>query len=63
MAMCSQFLFESLVLAALYVWCQLNRDVVVQFWFGMQFKAVYLPWVLAVFSFVLAGECVVPIIQ
>ena len=25
--MCSQFLFESLVLAALYVWCQLNKDV------------------------------------
>lgn len=47
-----------MVLAALYVWCQLNRDVVVQFWFGLQFKAVYLPWVLAAFNFVLAGEYV-----
>lgn len=55
---CVQFLFESMVLAALYVWCQLNREVVVQFWFGLQFKAVYLPWVLAAFNFVLAGEYV-----
>ena len=27
-----------LIMSALYVWCQLNRDTVVTFWFGTQFK-------------------------
>ena len=26
------------MLSALYVWCQVNKDAIVQFWFGMQFK-------------------------
>uniref|UniRef100_A0A1I8G198 Derlin n=1 Tax=Macrostomum lignano TaxID=282301 RepID=A0A1I8G198_9PLAT len=37
-------LMDPMVLAVLYIWCQLNRDTIVQFWFGMQFKAMYLPW-------------------
>ena len=29
---------DPLVLSVLYIWCQVNKDVIVQFWFGMQFK-------------------------
>lgn len=44
-----------MILSALYVWCQLNKDTVVTFWFGTQFKAMYLPWVLLAFNMVIAG--------
>ena len=33
-----QLLMDPLVLSVLYVWCQVNKDMIVQFWFGMQFK-------------------------
>ena len=33
-----QLLMESLILSVMYVWCQLNADVIVSFWFGMRFK-------------------------
>ncbi|KAL3122415.1 hypothetical protein niasHT_001450 [Heterodera trifolii] len=49
------FLLEPMVLSVLYVWCQFNKDRTVQFWFGMQFKAIYLPWILVAFSMVLRG--------
>ncbi len=49
------FLLEPMVLSALYVWCQLNKDVIVQFWFGTQFKAMYLPWILVAFNMILRG--------
>lgn len=48
-------LLEPMVLSVLYVWCQLNKDVIVQFWFGTQFKAMYLPWVLMIFNMILRG--------
>ncbi|XP_023726227.1 derlin-1 [Cryptotermes secundus] len=44
-----------MVLSVLYVWCQLNKDVIVNFWFGTQFKAMYLPWVLFAFNFIISG--------
>lgn len=46
------FLMDMLVLAITYIWCQLNKDVTVTFWFGTRFKAMYLPWVLAAFEFI-----------
>lgn len=49
------FLLDCMVMAVLYVWCQLNRDVTVQFWFGTQFKAMYLPWILLAFNMILRG--------
>ncbi|CAB3999602.1 derlin-1-like [Paramuricea clavata] len=49
------FLMDPLVLSVLYVWCQINKDTIVTFWFGMQFKAMYLPWVLAIFNMVVGG--------
>jgi len=50
-----QFLMDPMVLSVLYVWCQLNRNVIVNFWFGTQFKAMYLPWVLFAFNLIISG--------
>ncbi|PIK50879.1 putative derlin-1 [Apostichopus japonicus] len=52
---CLVLLMEPMILSALYVWCQLNRDVIVSFWFGTRFKAMYLPWVLVGFNWILRG--------
>ncbi|KAL5106223.1 Derlin-1 [Taenia crassiceps] len=49
-------LFEPMVLSVIYVWSQLNRDLIVQFWFGTSFKAVYFPWVLVVFNLIIRGS-------
>lgn len=46
---------DPMVMSVLYVWCQLNKDVVVTFWFGTRFKAMYLPWVLLAFNLIIAG--------
>jgi len=48
-------LMDPMVLSVLYVWCQLHKDVIVNFWFGTQFKAMYLPWVLFGFNLILSG--------
>lgn len=48
-------LMDPMVLSVLYVWCQLNKDQIVSFWFGTQFKAMYLPWVLLAFNVVIRG--------
>ena len=48
-------LMDPMVISVLYVWCQHNRDTVVSFWFGTQFKAMYLPWVLMLFNLIIAG--------
>ena len=41
-----------MVISVVYVWCQLNKEVIVSFWFGTRFKAMYLPWVLFLFDFI-----------
>ncbi|KAL5021908.1 hypothetical protein ScPMuIL_001063 [Solemya velum] len=48
-------LMDPMVLSVLYVWCQLNKDQVVQFWFGTRFKAMYLPWVLLAFNMIIGS--------
>ena len=48
-------LMDPMVLSVLYVWCQLNRDVIVNFWFGTRFKAMYLPWVLFLVNVILSS--------
>ncbi|KOB69379.1 Uncharacterized protein OBRU01_12816 [Operophtera brumata] len=35
-----QILMDPMVLSVLYVWCQLNKDMIVSFWFGTRFKAM-----------------------
>lgn len=49
-------IWEGIILSAVYVWCQINRDQIVTFWFGIRFKAAYLPWVLLGFNFILTGR-------
>ncbi|XP_065183691.1 derlin-1-like [Sycon ciliatum] len=48
-------LMNPLIMTVLYVWAQLNRDMIVSFFFGTQFKAMYLPWVLMAFNFITRG--------
>jgi len=55
-------LMDIAVLAVLYIWCQLNKDTIVNFWFGTQFRALYLPWVLLGFNMIISGGGVVEII-
>ncbi|XP_075222867.1 derlin 1 [Lycorma delicatula] len=55
-------LMDPMVLSVLYVWCQLNQDVIVNFWFGSQFKAMYLPWVLFAFNLVISGGGVLELV-
>ena len=57
-----KFLMDPMVLSILYVWCQLNKDQIVNFWFGSQFKAMYLPWVLFGFNMIIAGGGVMELI-
>ncbi|CAI8052819.1 Derlin-1 [Geodia barretti] len=51
-------LSSALVFSSLYIWCQINRDVIVQFWFGVKVKAMYFPWVLFLFFFILGADWV-----
>ena len=49
-------LMDPMVMSVLYVWCQINKDTIVGFWFGTQFKAMYLPWVLFAFNLIISGK-------
>lgn len=46
---------DPMILSVLYIWCQLNKEVIVNFWFGTRFKAMYLPWVLLGFNLILSN--------
>ncbi|CAI4222200.1 unnamed protein product [Auanema sp. JU1783] len=56
LALGSYFMLEPMVISVLYVWCQLNKETIVSFWFGTRFKALYLPWVLCGVNAVLRGS-------
>lgn len=45
-------IMDPMIMTVLYVWCQLNQDTIQSFWFGTQFKAMYLPWVLFAFNLI-----------
>lgn len=49
---------EAMVLSVMYIWCQLNKEVPMSFWFGMQFKAMYMPWVFLLFRWIMGGSYV-----
>ncbi|XP_034933841.1 derlin-1 [Chelonus insularis] len=55
-------LMDPMVLSILYIWCQLNQDIIINFWFGMQFKAMYLPWVLCGFNLIISGGGILELI-
>ncbi|KJE96492.1 hypothetical protein CAOG_06812 [Capsaspora owczarzaki ATCC 30864] len=44
------FIGLAAIYSLIYVWSQFYANVIVSFIFGIQFKAMYLPWVLAAFS-------------
>ncbi|RUS17771.1 Der1-like family-domain-containing protein [Endogone sp. FLAS-F59071] len=46
---------EALTLSLVYLWSQHFRDRTVTFMFGIQFKAIYLPWVLVAYDFLLGA--------
>jgi len=49
-------LMEGMILSVMYIWCQLNKETIMQFWFGMQFKAMYMPWVIMLFHWIMSGS-------
>lgn len=55
-------LMDPMVLSVLYVWCKLNKDVIVNFWFGTRFKAMYLPWVLLGMNLILSSGSIFSIV-
>jgi len=56
------FLFEIPIMAVLYVWCQLNKNMQVRFFFGIQLQAQYLPWVLCLFNMIVKGGGMIELI-
>ncbi|GAB1299376.1 Derlin-1 [Apodemus speciosus] len=52
----AELLMIPLIMSVLYVWAQLNRDLIVSFWFGTRFKACYLPWVILGFNYIIGGS-------
>lgn len=45
-----------LSMAILYTWSSANKDMIVSFYFGTQFPAMYLPWALFGFNILLGGS-------
>ncbi|KAG0029743.1 Derlin 1 [Podila clonocystis] len=52
------YLFQSLLIAVIYLWSKSNSDRIVSFMFGIQFKARYLPWVLMAYNYVVGGAMI-----
>eukprot|EP00037_Helgoeca_nana_P022164 m.225655 g.225655 ORF g.225655 m.225655 type:complete len:144 (+) comp25909_c0_seq1:1-432(+) len=44
-----------MILAVVYIWSSSNQEVIVNFWFGITFQAMYFPWVLLAFG-ILTGQ-------
>lgn len=55
-------LFEIPIIAVIYIWCQLNKDAMVRFFFGITLKAQYLPWVLCLFNMIVKGGGMIELI-
>mmetsp|Transcript_41008 Transcript_41008/g.57096 ORF Transcript_41008/g.57096 Transcript_41008/m.57096 type:complete len:248 (+) Transcript_41008:138-881(+) len=44
-----------MILAIVYIWSSANQELIVNFWFGITFQAMYFPWVLLAFG-ILTGQ-------
>jgi len=42
-------------MSIIYLWSMYNKEKIVNFMFGMQFPAMYLPWVLIAWDFLTGG--------
>jgi len=62
LALGMRLLMDPMILSVLYLWCMLNKETIVSFWFGTQFKAMYLPWVLFGFNLIINGSGVMELI-
>jgi len=54
-------LSTGLLMVVIYVWARKNPDTVVSFMFGIQFKAIYLAWVMVCFRMLLGGSIIMEI--
>mmetsp|Transcript_9459 Transcript_9459/g.18226 ORF Transcript_9459/g.18226 Transcript_9459/m.18226 type:complete len:228 (+) Transcript_9459:5054-5737(+) len=52
------WLGSSLMFGMLYVWSRKDPEVIVNFWFGFQFKAIQFPFVLIVFRLLMGGTII-----
>lgn len=52
----SMIIGQSLVMSVVYLWCSMNPETIVNFWFGMTFQAMYFPWVLTAFAVLTGGS-------
>lgn len=52
------FTFQALLASLIYLWSQANADRTASLMFGLTFKAVYFPWVLFAYNYVLMGASV-----
>lgn len=52
------FVFQALLASVICLWSQTNADRTVSFMFGLTFKAVYFPWVLFAYNYVLMGATI-----
>lgn len=55
-------MWQSLSMLIVYLWSQHNRQVIVNFMFGIRFPALYLPLVLGILEFLLAGDLFGPLL-
>ncbi|KAG0235350.1 Derlin 1 [Actinomortierella wolfii] len=49
------FLFQALLSTIVLLWSLSNSERIVSFMFGIRFKAKYLPWVMAIYTFIAIG--------
>jgi len=56
LALGQSLLFDASMFVVLYLWCVVNKDQIVSFWFGTKFKAAYFPWVLLAFHMIISGS-------
>ncbi|OXA65052.1 Derlin-1 [Folsomia candida] len=49
-------LLDPMINSVVYIWCQLNPNVIIRFWFGTEFKAKIFPLVLAVVDLIIYDE-------
>ncbi|OXA46628.1 Derlin-1 [Folsomia candida] len=49
-------LLGPMINSVVYIWCQLNPNVIIRFWFGTEFKAKIFPLVLAIMDLILYND-------
>lgn len=58
LALSIPILLDMSMFVVLYIWCMVNKDEIVSFWFGTKFKAAMFPWILLAFRLIISGEVI-----